>query len=34
MVEAFLLDQVATSTRARAELGWQPTRPSLLEELS
>lgn len=30
---ALALDQQATGTRARAELGWQPTGPSLLEEL-
>ncbi|OLF15024.1 NAD-dependent epimerase/dehydratase family protein [Actinophytocola xanthii] len=34
MVEAFLLDQVATSAKARAELGWTPSRPPLLEELA
>jgi nucleoside-diphosphate-sugar epimerase len=33
MVEAFLLDQVATSAKARAELGWAPSRPALLDEL-
>lgn len=33
MVEAFLLDQVATSAKARTELGWTPSRPTLLEEL-
>ena len=31
--EALLLDQQASGTRARSELGWQPTRPSLVEEL-
>lgn len=34
MVDAFLLDQVATGARARADLGWRPSRPSLLDELS
>jgi nucleoside-diphosphate-sugar epimerase len=34
MVEAFLLDQVATSAKARTELGWTPSRPTLLEELA
>jgi nucleoside-diphosphate-sugar epimerase len=34
MVEAFLLDQVATSAKARTELGWAPSRPTLLEELA
>lgn len=34
MVEAFLLDQVATSAKARSELGWIPSRPTLLEELA
>jgi nucleoside-diphosphate-sugar epimerase len=34
MVEAFLLDQVATSAKARSELGWTPYRPTLLEELA
>jgi nucleoside-diphosphate-sugar epimerase len=29
---AFALDQQATGTRARTELGWQPTGPSLLQE--
>ncbi len=33
MVEAFLLDQVASGERAAQELGWLPTRPSILEEL-
>ncbi|TQM25760.1 NAD-dependent epimerase/dehydratase family protein [Nocardia bhagyanarayanae] len=33
MVEAFMLDQVATGAKARAELGWSPTRPTLLEDL-
>jgi len=31
---AFDLDQQATGARARAELGWKPTGPSLLEDLS
>lgn len=32
--EALLLDQQATGERAKQDLGWQPTRPSLVEELS
>lgn len=31
--EALLLDQQATGHRAKSELGWQPSRPSLLEQL-
>ncbi len=31
--EALLLDQQATGDRAKSELGWQPTRPSLVEQL-
>ncbi|WP_370289973.1 NAD-dependent epimerase/dehydratase family protein [Nocardioides sp.] len=31
--EALVLDQQAAGERARNELGWAPTRPSLLEEL-
>lgn len=31
--EALLLDQQATGARAKSELGWQPTRPSLVDEL-
>jgi nucleoside-diphosphate-sugar epimerase len=31
---AFDLDQQATGTKARAELGWEPTGPSLVEDLS
>jgi nucleoside-diphosphate-sugar epimerase len=31
--EALLLDQQATGDRAKTELGWQPTRPSLVDEL-
>ena len=31
---ALLLDQQATGAKARTELGWEPTGPSLLEELS
>ncbi|SDY13461.1 hypothetical protein SAMN05661080_02430 [Modestobacter sp. DSM 44400] len=31
---AFDLDQQATGAKARSELGWAPTGPSLLEELS
>jgi nucleoside-diphosphate-sugar epimerase len=35
LVDALLLDQVAGhGTRARTELGWQPTGPSLIDELS
>lgn len=34
MVEALMLDQVATPARARADLGWQPQRTGLLEELA
>jgi hypothetical protein len=33
LVRAFLLDQAATSAKARAELGWRPHGPSLLDEL-
>jgi nucleoside-diphosphate-sugar epimerase len=32
-VEAFLLDHVASGERARRELGWNPSRHSLLSEL-
>ena len=31
--EALLLDQQASGARAKIELGWQPTRPSLVDEL-
>ena len=31
--EVLLLDQSAHADRARAELAWQPTRPSLVDEL-
>jgi nucleoside-diphosphate-sugar epimerase len=31
--EVLLLDQAVTATRARTELGWQPTRPGLVDEL-
>ncbi|WP_306364893.1 NAD-dependent epimerase/dehydratase family protein [Nocardia sp. CC227C] len=34
MVDAFLLDQVATSAKAAKELGWTPTQPTLLAELA
>ncbi|MEU4417023.1 NAD-dependent epimerase/dehydratase family protein [Nocardia salmonicida] len=34
MVEAFMLDQVATSVKARTDLGWAPTRVGLLEDLA
>ena len=30
--EVLLLDQAAVATRARTELGWSPSRPSLVEE--
>lgn len=30
--EVLLLDQAAQAVRARAELGWSPSRPSLVEE--
>ena len=30
--EVLLLDQVSTATRARSELGWSASRPSLVEE--
>ncbi len=30
--EVLLLDQVTAATRARSELGWQPTRPGLVDE--
>jgi nucleoside-diphosphate-sugar epimerase len=32
--EALLLDQQATGRRAKSELGWQPTRPTLVEQLA
>lgn len=31
---AFLLDQQASGAKARTELGWKPTAPSMLEDLS
>lgn len=31
--EALLLDQQASGNRAKSDLGWQPTRPSLVDEL-
>jgi nucleoside-diphosphate-sugar epimerase len=31
--EVLLLDQAATARKVRADLGWQPTRPGLAEEL-
>lgn len=34
MVEALMLDQVATHAHAHTDLGWQPQRPGLLEELA
>ncbi|WP_100524850.1 NAD-dependent epimerase/dehydratase family protein [Mycobacteroides abscessus] len=33
MVEALMLDQVASHAHARAALGWQPHRPGLIEDL-
>jgi len=30
--EVLLLDQTAVADRARAELGWSPSRPGLVEE--
>ena len=33
LADALLLDQQAAGSRARARLGWQPSRPSVLEEL-
>jgi nucleoside-diphosphate-sugar epimerase len=30
--EVLLLDQAVTATRARTELGWQPTHPGLIDE--
>ncbi|MEU1501084.1 NAD-dependent epimerase/dehydratase family protein [Streptomyces sp. NPDC005732] len=33
LAEGLLRDQSATGDRARSELGWKPTRPSLAEEL-
>jgi len=30
--EVLLLDQATTAAKARAELGWQPTRPGLVDE--
>jgi nucleoside-diphosphate-sugar epimerase len=32
--DALLLDQQASGTRARIDLGWEPNRPSLVEELT
>ena len=32
--DALLLDQAASGERARTELGWQPSRPTLVEELT
>lgn len=34
LAEALLLDQQATGEKARRELGWTPTQPSLLQELA
>jgi nucleoside-diphosphate-sugar epimerase len=31
--EVLLLDQVSQATRARVELGWEPTHPGFMEEL-
>jgi len=33
LADALLLDQQAGGSRARARLGWQPSRPSVLDEL-
>jgi len=33
LADALLLDQQAVGARARARLGWRPSRPSVLEEL-
>jgi hypothetical protein len=30
--EVLLLDQATTADKARKELGWEPTRPGLVEE--
>ena len=30
--EVLLLDQAATAARARSELGWHPSHPSLTDE--
>jgi hypothetical protein len=30
--EVLLLDQATVAGRARAELGWEPTRPGLIDE--
>ena len=30
--EVLLLDQATTAVRARTELGWTPSRPTLVEE--
>jgi nucleoside-diphosphate-sugar epimerase len=34
LAEAFLLDQQATGEKARRELGWEPTGPTLTEDLA
>jgi nucleoside-diphosphate-sugar epimerase len=34
LAEVLLLDQTTTAAKARALLGWRPTRPGLLDELS
>jgi nucleoside-diphosphate-sugar epimerase len=31
--EVLLLDQATTAAKARASLGWEPTRPGLTDEL-
>jgi nucleoside-diphosphate-sugar epimerase len=31
--EVLLLDQGTAATKARTELGWEPSRPSLVDEL-
>lgn len=33
MVDAFLLDQAASGERARRELDWNPTAPTLVDDL-
>ena len=34
LADALLLDQQAAGSRARARLGWRPSRPTVLEELA
>jgi nucleoside-diphosphate-sugar epimerase len=33
LAEVLLLDQATTAAKARADLGWEPTRPGLIDEL-